>query len=227
MSPTHSMPFSVHADPPSPTFQDVFDAALVEYTKQTETDLATHPLAVELENCNSADDLLLVLEKRAKAFREFGEGNKRWVKILEPTVHVLYMLSLAVSNGIGLVRLLQLASLGSISPDRQFIRLFRLHWQSLAALASSLWSVSPSVPFLYFSCDGKVYYQTAEKFRASDEALIDLFDCIGGFLKRLQSHQSFSPGITEITVRIMSELLSVFALATQQMKMGRFSEFLL
>jgi hypothetical protein len=110
-SPTHSMSFSTHSDPSSPTFQDVFDTALVEYARQTETDLATHPLAVELENCNSADDLLLVLEERAKAFREFGEGNRRWANILEPTVHVLYTLSLAVGNGIGLVRLFQLASL--------------------------------------------------------------------------------------------------------------------
>jgi hypothetical protein len=76
------------------------------------------------------------------------------------------------------------------------------------------------------SCNNNVYYQTAKNTRASYDALIDLLDCIGGFLKRLQNHKSFSPGITEIAVRIMTELLSVLALATEQIKMGRFSEFL-
>ena len=104
MSPTHLIPFSLQATVYSPTLQDIFDAALVEYTNQTGTDLTTHPLATELQNCKSADDLLLVLEEQARAFREFREGNKRLMKILEPTVNVLYTLSLAVRDGIGVVR---------------------------------------------------------------------------------------------------------------------------
>jgi hypothetical protein len=166
-----------------------------------------------------------VLEKQVKSFREFRGGNKRWMKILEPTVHVLYTLSLTVGNGIGLVRL-QLASLGSISPDHHFsgfsayIGSHRRYWSPLCGLFLPRF-------LLYFSCDGKVYYQTAKNFRANDDALIDLFDCIGGFLKRLRNHKTFSAGIAEIAIRIMSELLSVFALATQQMKMGGFSEFIL
>lgn len=77
------------------------------------------------------------------------------------------------------------------------------------------------------SCDTKVYHQTAKDISTSYNALIDLFDCIGSFLKRLQIHKSFSTGMTEIAVRIMAELLSVLALATKQVKTGRFSEFFL
>ena len=68
------MSFSMHPDA-SPTFQDMFNAALVEYTNQTGTnvaDLAKHPLAAKIENCKSANDLL-VLGEQAKAFREFRQ----------------------------------------------------------------------------------------------------------------------------------------------------------
>jgi hypothetical protein len=108
MSPNYSMPFSMHPNASSPTFQDIFDAALVEYTNQTGTDLAKHPLAAELRNCTTANDLLLVLEEQAKAFREFCEDNKRLKRILEPTVNVLQALSLAVGDSIVPVRLSQL-----------------------------------------------------------------------------------------------------------------------
>lgn len=80
---------------------------------------------------------------------------------------------------------------------------------------------------LLFSCDTKVHCQTAKDISTNYNALIDLFDCIGNFLKRLQIHKSFSTGMTEIAVRIMAELVSVLALATKQVKMGRFSEFFL
>ena len=159
MSPNRTMPSSMHTNT-SPTFQDVFNAALIEYTNQTEThvtDLANRPLAAKIENCKSANDLLLVLEEQAKVFREFREGNKRLMKTLEPTVNVLYTLSLAFGDGIGLVRPLQLTSLGSISPYSHFRRLSHLNWQSSAVLVSSLWSVSPSLSVLYFSFDNKVY----------------------------------------------------------------------
>lgn len=77
---------------------------------------------------------------------------------------------------------------------------------------------------LVFSCDTKVYCQTAKDISTSYNALIDVFDCIENFLRRLQIHKSFSIGITEIAVRIMAELVSVLALATKQIKTGRFSE---
>jgi hypothetical protein len=100
-----SLAHSMHS---SPTFQDVFNGALVEFTNQTGRDLATFPLTSELENCKSVDDVLLVLREQAKAFREFREGNKKLMKILEPTVNVIYSLSLAFSGVIGLVRRLRL-----------------------------------------------------------------------------------------------------------------------
>ncbi|KAF8262608.1 hypothetical protein EI94DRAFT_1808546 [Lactarius quietus] len=62
---------------------------------------------------------------------------------------------------------------------------------------------------------------------SSYDALVDLFECIGNFLKRLRIYTDIplTPSMTDITVQIMVELLSVFALATKQIKQGRFKKF--
>jgi hypothetical protein len=50
---------------------------------------------------------------------------------------------------------------------------------------------------------------------------------LGNFLKRLEIYITIPPTamMTDIVVRIMLEVLSVLALATKQMKQGRFSEW--
>ncbi|KAH9002653.1 hypothetical protein EDB86DRAFT_192910 [Lactarius hatsudake] len=68
---------------------------------------------------------------------------------------------------------------------------------------------------------------TASGVSSSYDALVDLFECLGHFLKRLQicTGLPFTPSSTEISVKIMVELLSVLALATKQVKQGRFKKF--
>ncbi|KAH9059313.1 hypothetical protein EDB87DRAFT_1577654 [Lactarius vividus] len=67
--------------------------------------------------------------------------------------------------------------------------------------------------------------QTASSVSSSYDALVDLFDCIGNFLKRLRVYTNLplDLSLTEICVKIMVELLSVLALATKQIKQGRFT----
>ena len=67
--------------------------------------------------------------------------------------------------------------------------------------------------------------QTASDVSSSYDALVDLFECIANFLKRLRIYTDLplSPSMTDIIVKIMVELLSVLALATKQTKQGRFS----
>ena len=71
--------------------------------------------------------------------------------------------------------------------------------------------------------------QTASDVSSSYDALVDLFECIGNFLKRLRIYTDFplSSSMTDIIVKIMIELLSVLALATKQIKQGRFSKRIL
>ena len=61
---------------------------------------------------------------------------------------------------------------------------------------------------------------------SSYDALVDLFECLANFLKRIRIYSDLplTPAMTEISVKIMVELLSVLALATKQIKQGRFSK---
>jgi len=71
-------------------------------------------------------------------------------------------------------------------------------------------------------------YQTAISISASYDALRDLFECIANILRRLHIYTekipSF-PAMSDIMVKIMIEVLNVIALATEQIKNGRFSEW--
>ena len=55
---------------------------------------------------------------------------------------------------------------------------------------------------------------------------MDLFECLGNFLKRLEIYTSIppTPVMTNIIVKILIESLSVLALATKQIKQGRFGK---
>jgi hypothetical protein len=83
----------------------LFDAALESYQKQTGTKLIDHPLAKQLENCNSVDAIMDVLQQQARAFTEFRDDSKIR-KSLKRTVQVLHALSASttLSEGVGLVR---------------------------------------------------------------------------------------------------------------------------
>ena len=71
-------------------------------------------------------------------------------------------------------------------------------------------------------------HQAANGASSSYDALVDLFECVGNFLKRLRIYTDvpMSLSMTEIIIKIMVELLSVFALATKQIKQGRFSKWI-
>jgi hypothetical protein len=69
-------------------------------------------------------------------------------------------------------------------------------------------------------------YQAAKDVGASEEALADLFDRIENFFKRLESYTEVPPtnAMTDIIVKIMVEVLNIFAIATKEIKQGRASE---
>jgi hypothetical protein len=62
--------------------------------------------------------------------------------------------------------------------------------------------------------------------RASYDALVDLFECVANFLKRLHIYTEvpFNAAMTDIIVKILVEVLSVLALATKQISQGLFSK---
>jgi hypothetical protein len=69
-------------------------------------------------------------------------------------------------------------------------------------------------------------FQAASGVTSSYDGLLDLFECLGNFLKRLEIYTAIppTPMMSNIIVKILVELLSVLALATRQIKHGRFSK---
>ena len=74
-------------------FQNLFNAALAKYTKQTGKDLRNHPLADRIDSCDSPDSILDIFKEQSRAFVEFRNGDTKLFKWLRPVVNVLHALS--------------------------------------------------------------------------------------------------------------------------------------
>jgi hypothetical protein len=87
----------------STNFETIFAAALTEYKKQTKRDIASHPLATQLQSCDSPNAILAVLRARVQKFDRSQSADEKWMKWVDPTVNVLYALSATLGNSVGLV----------------------------------------------------------------------------------------------------------------------------
>jgi len=90
------------------SFEPVFNAALVEYRKQTGKDITTHPLSAKLEYCNSPDAVLAVFQEQVQAFNQFrrGDWKVQLMRKLTPVVNAVLALSASevLGEGLGVVR---------------------------------------------------------------------------------------------------------------------------
>ena len=77
-------------------FESLFQSALEEYEVQTEINLVRHPLAAQLEPCNTVESITEVLQGQAQSFRELPQGNNKLVTLLKQTVQILHKLSAGV-----------------------------------------------------------------------------------------------------------------------------------
>ncbi|KAN0129963.1 hypothetical protein V8E53_012218 [Lactarius tabidus] len=172
----------------SSNFRTIFVAAMKAYEKKTKTDLLTHPLASQLQSCNSSSDILAVLQDKVNDFDKTKSHNERLSSWLSPTINILYAFSATVGQGVGLI----------FSPANV---------------------ISAGIGILF---------QAAKDVGASEEALADLFDRIENFFKRLESYTEVPPtnAMTDIIVKIMVEVLNIFAIATKEIKQGRTKKFL-
>ncbi|KAH9995318.1 hypothetical protein BJV77DRAFT_240304 [Russula vinacea] len=88
---------------PSISFQDLFNAALLDYETQTGEKLMGHQLANELETCKSVESIHAILKKQVQISRKFRRDDGKIMKLLKPSVDVLYELcSTVLGAGIGL-----------------------------------------------------------------------------------------------------------------------------
>ena len=90
----------------SSKFQIIINNALKEYGKRTKTDLIAHPLAIQLQTCNSPTAILTVLQQQVQGLDQSRSSDDRWTKWLDPTVSILYALSETLGEGVSLVSLM-------------------------------------------------------------------------------------------------------------------------
>ena len=220
---------SPSSDPnvPSFQFQDLFDAALREYGQKTGKDIATDPLAARFLDCDSCEAVLDILEEQARAFDQFRKGDWKvqLMRRLKPSVYILLELSTSdvFVEGISPVRLRR-----SDHPLRKFI-ILRTDISTSEGNICWCWSPTRSM-YLFLSSVHKLdthILKAAKGVSTSYDALIELFECFEHFLGRLRFLTEIPLSVGEILVKIMVELLKVLALATQQIKQGRFSKFVL
>ena len=231
----HSYPIGSVSSGPNVSFlrfQDLFNAALREYSQKTGKDIATDPLTASLLPCNSSDAVLAILQEQAHAFNRFryGDWKVQLMRRLKPTVDILLGLSTSgvFGEGIGLVRLIKAT---------YRLRKFIIHPTENSGSKSDIsrrWSTTRSMyssqSLFTFS---SVYsldtlpLKAANGVSTSYDALIELFECFQHYLGRLRVLTETPDALGEIWVKIMVQLLEVLALATQQIKQGRFSESVL
>jgi len=90
----------------SPNFQLIFNNALKAYEKQTNNNILFHPLAADLQACQSPRAILAVLHQRVQELSQSRTSDERQTKWLEPTVNVLYAFSETIGEGVSLVHLM-------------------------------------------------------------------------------------------------------------------------
>jgi hypothetical protein len=87
----------------STNFDTLFTAALEAYKKQTKKDIASHPLATELQSCDTSSAVIAILRTQVQDFDQSQGADEKWTKWLDPTVDVLFAFSATLANGVGVV----------------------------------------------------------------------------------------------------------------------------
>jgi hypothetical protein len=91
------------AAPSSSNFQLIINNALKVYEKRTRMNLLSHPLTSQIETCDSPGAILAVLQQQVQRLDQSRSSDDRWTKWLDPTVSILYSLSVPLGQGVGLV----------------------------------------------------------------------------------------------------------------------------
>ncbi|KAI9431393.1 hypothetical protein H4582DRAFT_2132957, partial [Lactarius indigo] len=191
----------------SSNLQAIFNAAIKEYEKKTKQDLLLHSLMAQLQTCDSPADILAVLRTQVQQFEQSTSGDDKLTKWLNPTVNVLYAFSAALGEGVGLV----------FSPAKVIF-----------AGAGVLLLVATLLDLLYSYYSDPEHTQAAKDVAASQDALIDIFERIEGFFRRLEEYSEVptTEAMKEIIVKIMVEVLGIFGIVTKEMKQGRAKRYL-
>jgi hypothetical protein len=210
---------------PSSNFQSIFHAALDEYESKTGKNLLEHPLAAQLQSCNSPAEIIDLLQGLVQQFNWRRKRDERITNWLNPVVTVLYAFSTTLCEGIGLVNLSELfpSNLRSyhhfsvISP-----RQTNLYWYWGSSSGEDTF---PS-PGPGGTCNVDICQAAKEGDASQDNLkLIGLFIRIEYFFRRLEFYTEVVPTaqMMNIIAEIMLQVLSTLAVATEEINQGRTS----
>ena len=96
MSQTHPIASSSSS---SSNFQPVFDAALKAYEKKTKSKLLTHPLAAQLQSCDSPAAILSVLPDLIQQFDRASQQRREVNKLVDPNCECPLLILLNSGSG--------------------------------------------------------------------------------------------------------------------------------
>ena len=100
-----STPHANRTPSSSSNFQAILSAAVKAYEKRTKKDLLAHPLACQLQTCNTPASIIAVLQGQVDDLDKARKSNERLTKWLNPTVNVLLIFSATIGGGVSLVRI--------------------------------------------------------------------------------------------------------------------------
>ncbi|KAH8986677.1 hypothetical protein EDB92DRAFT_1818168 [Lactarius akahatsu] len=97
----------------------------------------------------------------------------------------------------------------------------------LHAFSATLGELAFSPANVIFAGVG-VLLLAAKEVDASQDTLIDLFERIENFFERLESYVTVQPtdAMTGVIVKIMTEVLNIFAISTKEIRQGRAKKYL-
>jgi hypothetical protein len=198
---------------------------LADYADQTGTDLSQNPFAEKIQHFTTPDAILELLQEREMSFKEYRNANRGLIDCLSPAVRVLHALSSTLGEAFSLVSHTCLIA-SCVSPV--LIQSHQVPFPPAKAIfvgIDVLLAVRPFNPDLNQISSNARLFQAASGVSSSYDALLDLFECLTSFLKRLEIYTNIPPTpiMTNIIIKIIVELLSVLSLATKQIRQGRFS----
>jgi hypothetical protein len=209
----------------SANFQVIFNNALKAYERRTKKDLLSHPLAVELQTCNSPTAILAVLRQQVQGPDPSSSSDDRWTKWLEPTVNVLKTFSDTLGEGVSLVSFgtLTLSEICSLMFTRQVFAPGKVIFAGVGVLLQVR-------IFLNDMCGSSKHSshisQTAIDVQKSHETLIDIFGRIETCFQRIEIYTQVRPTteMMDTIIQIMVEVLTILGIATKEMKQSRISQ---
>ena len=95
----HPIASSSSSSSSSSNFQSVFDAALKAYEKKTKSKLLTHPLAAQLQSCDSPTAILSVLPDLIQQFDRASQQRREVNKLVDPNCECSLLILLNSGSG--------------------------------------------------------------------------------------------------------------------------------